>query len=142
MKDAIKMAISHFFIISVCVMTVIGISNLFIGESFRGYGLDFPFQILLVGSTSALPSLLYYFRTEPTRKQFLIRVFLHFISIMTIVLGEGYLLGWYRSAVDMIPVAAAVVIVYAAVWLISVHSGNKVERGINEALKRINGEEE
>ena len=141
MKDAIKMTVSHFFIICVCVMTAIGTANLFAAEGFKGYGLDFPFHILLIGATSALPSMLFYFRREPTRKQFLLRTVLHFFCILAVVLGEGFLLGWYQSVAEALVIAGIIVIVYIVVWLITLRSGNKTEERINEALKRINNEE-
>lgn len=141
MKDTVKMVIGHFFIITVCVTAAIGFSNLLAGNR-EGYPAEFPLHMLLVGATSALPSFLFFFRTEPTRKQFLLRIILHFVCIMAVVLGEGYLLKWYDSAVDMAVVAGTVVAVYIAVWIITMYSGNKAERGINEALKRFNKEEE
>ena len=137
MKDTIKMVISHFFIITVCVTAAIGISNMFVPGQ-QGYPKEFPLHLLLVGSTSALPSFLFYFKGEPTRRQFIIRIILHFICIMGVVLGEGYFLGWYGSALDMAIVAGLVVLVYAAVWIITMRSNTKAEQGINEALKRFN----
>ncbi len=141
MKDTIKMVVSHFFIISVSVMTVIGVANLFIADRFAGYGIEFPFIILLVGATSALPSFLFYFRTEPTKKQFILRMILHFICIEAVVLGEGRLLGWYDGITEMLLIAVMVVVVYVIVTLITMYSESKTERGINEALNRLNNEE-
>ena len=141
MKDTIKMVISHFFIITVCVMAAIGFSNLF-AENFQGYPAEFPLHMLLVGATSALPSFLFYFRKEPTRRQFLTRIVLHFFCILVVVLGEGYLLKWYENATEMAIIAGIIVLVYIAVWLLTTHSNNKVEQGINEALKRFNKEDE
>ena len=141
MKDTIKMVISHFFIITVCVTAVIGISNLFSAD-FQGYPREFPLHMLLVGSTSALPSFLFHFKREPTRKQFILRMVIHFFCIMAVVLGEGFLLGWYDNAVDMAIVAGCVTLVYLAVWFITVRSDNKTEQGINEALKKLNEDKE
>lgn len=140
MKDIIKMVISHFFIITVCVTGAIGISNLIAGNR-SGYPPEFPLHMLLIGATSALPSFLFSFRREPTRRQFIIRVILHFICIMTVVLVEGYLLKWYGSIAEMLIIAGIVVLVYTVVWLITLRSNNKAERGINEALKNFNKEE-
>ena len=140
MKDTIKMAISHFFIITVCVTAAIGFSNLIAGNT-EGYPQEFPLHLLLIGATSALPSLLFYFRKEPSRKQFLLRVVLHFLCIITIVMGEGYLLKWYGSFAEAAIIAGIVIAVYIAVWLITMHSNNKAEQGINEALKNFNNDE-
>lgn len=141
MKDTIKMAISHFFIITVCVTAAIGISNYFVPDH-SGYPKEFPLHLLLIGVTSALPSLLFYFKKEPTRRQFVIRVILHFCCIMAVVLGEGWLLGWYESVTDMLSVGAVVVIVYLAVWIITVRVNKNAEDGMNRALKNLNSDEE
>lgn len=141
MKETIKMAISHFFIITVCVMAAIGFSNLIAGNT-SSYPKEFPLHMLLIGATSALPSLLFYFKSEPTRRQFVLRVVLHFFCIITVVLGEGYLLRWYGSFAEAAIIAGIVVAVYIAVWLITLHSNNKAEQGINEALKNFNNDEE
>ncbi len=141
MKDTVKMVISHFFIITVCVMTAIGVSNLF-AQDFPGYPKEFPLHLLLVGATTALPSFLFHFKTEPTRKQFICRMLLHFTCIMIIVLGEGYVLGWYDNIRGMAIIAGTIVLVYLAVWFITVRTENKIEQGINEALKNINQDEE
>ena len=140
MKDIIKMVVSHFFIITVCVTAVIGFSNLISGNT-AGYPSGFPLHMLLVGATSALPSLLFWFRKEPMRKQFIVRLAMHFVCIQTVVLGEGYLLNWYDDAAEMAFVAGTVVLVYVAVWLITKYSNNKAEQNINAALKNFNEEE-
>lgn len=141
MKDTIKMAISHFFIITVCVTAAIGISNSFVPDH-SGYPKEFPLHLLLIGATSALPSLLFYFKKEPTRRQFVIRVILHFCCIMAVVLGEGWLLGWYESVTDMLSVGAVVVIVYLAVWIITRRANKNAADGMNRALKNLNSDEE
>ncbi|MBR1532726.1 MAG: DUF3021 domain-containing protein [Ruminococcus sp.] len=141
MKDTIKMVISHFFIITVCVTAAIGIPNYF-SPDHSGYPTEFPIHMLLIGATSALPSFLYYFKKEPTRKQFVIRVILHFCCIMAVVLGEGWLLGWYENATDMIYVAICVIVVYAAVWIITTIANKTAADGINTALKNINSDED
>ena len=139
MKDTIKMVISHFFIITVCVMTAIGLCNIFL-PGFHGYDRFFPLHMLFIGASTALPSFLFYFRKEPTRGQFLLRVVLHFFCIITVVLGEGYILKWFESIAEMAVVTAIVLLVYLTVWIITRLSSSKVEQGINEALKNFNGD--
>lgn len=141
MKDTIKMVLSHFFIITVCVTAAIGIPNAFMSDH-TGYPKEFPLYLLLIGATSALPSFLFHFKKEPTRKQFIIRVILHFCCIMAVVMGEGWLLGWYKTVVDMIPVAVIVVIVYIAVWIITSRVNKSAADGINSALKNLDTDDE
>lgn len=137
MKDTIKMVVSHFFVITVCVTAAIGIPNAFIPDH-KGYPTDFPLNILLIGATSALPSFLFYFKKEPTRRQFILRVILHFCCIMAVILGEGRLLGWYSSITEMFYIAACVIVVYLAVWIITTRASQNVADNINSALKTIN----
>lgn len=139
MKNAVKMVISHFFIITVCVTAAIGISNLF-APGFEGYPKEFPLHILLVGATTAVPSFLFYSKKALTRRPFFLRVVIHFFCILTIVLVEGYFLKWYDSFAGAALIAGIIVAVYIAVWLATLHSNNKVEQNINEALKNYNAD--
>lgn len=139
MKDTIKMVISHFFVITVCVTAAIGIPNAFM-PNHKGYPTEFPLYMLLIGATSALPSFLFYFKKEPTRKQFILRVILHFCCIMAVILGEGRLLGWYGSVTDMLYTAICVIVVYLAVWLITSRANKNAAEGINSALKNLNAD--
>ena len=141
MKNTIKMVISHFFIITTSVTAVLGVCNYF-SSDFTGYPREFPLYMLLIGATSALPSFLFYFRGEPTRSQFIVRVVLHFLCILAVVLGEGWLIGWYDSPAEMAFIVGIVVLVYIIVWVVTMHSNSKAEQGINEALKRYNEEDE
>ena len=67
---------------------------------------------------------------------------LHFCCIMTVVLGEGWLLGWYESVTDMLSVGAGGVIVYLAVWIITRRVNKNAADGMNRALKNLNSDEE
>ncbi|MBQ6336545.1 MAG: DUF3021 domain-containing protein [Ruminococcus sp.] len=139
MKDTVRMVISHFFIITVCVMAAIGVSNLFSSDP-TGYPKEFPLHMLLVGASTALPSFLFYSRRPLNRRRFLLRSILHFFCILTIVLTEGHFLNWYNSFAGAAVIAGMIVIVYAAVWIITLRSNNKTEQSINEALKSYNAD--
>lgn len=139
MKDTVKMVISHFFIITVCVMAAIGVSNLFSADP-TGYPKEFPLHMLLVGASTALPSFLFYSRRPLDRRRFLLRSVLHFFCILAIVLTEGYFLKWYNSFAGAAVIAGILIVVYAAVWIITLRSNNRVEQSINEALKSYNAD--
>ncbi len=139
MKDTVKMVISHFFIITVCVTAAVGVSNLFVPD-FEGYPKEFPLHMILVGASTALPSFLFYSKKALDRKRFFIRTVLHFLCIITVVMVEGRFLNWYDSVAGAAVIAGMIVIVYVAVWIITMRSNNKAEQNINEALKSFNAD--
>lgn len=139
-KDILRLAVSHFFIITVCVMFVVSAANLLFYKDFN-YSIDgtFPWVMMLTGLLGALPTLLYYFPKEPTRKQFYIRVALHYLLINAVILGEGRLLGWFSTVPQMLIIAAMILAVYGLVWLFSIIAEKTQADNINKALQRFNG---
>ena len=141
-KDILRLAVSHFFIITVCVMFVVSAANLLFYKDFN-YSIDgtFPWVMMLTGLLGALPTLLYYFPKEPTRKQFYIRVGLHYLLINAVILGEGRLLGWFSTVPQMLLIAAMILAVYGLVWLFSSIAEKTQADNINKALQRFNGDD-
>ena len=141
-KDILRLAVSHFFIITVCVMFVVSAANLLFYKDFN-YSIDgtFPWVMMLTGLLGALPTLLYYFPNEPTRKQFYIRVALHYLLINAVILGEGRLLGWFSTVPQMLIIAAMILAVYGLVWLFSIIAEKTQADNINKALQRFNGDD-
>ena len=141
-KDILRLAVSHFFIITVCVMFVVSAANLLFYKDFN-YSIDgtFPWVMMLTGLLGALPTLLYYFPKEPTRKQFYIRVALHYLLINAVILGEGRLLGWFSTVPQMLIIAAMILAVYGLVWLFSSIAEKTQADNINKALQRFNGDD-
>ena len=138
-KDILRLAVSHFFIITVCVMFVVSAANLLFYKDFN-YSIDgtFPWVMMLTGLLGALPTLLYYFPKEPTRKQFYIRVALHYLLINAVILGEGRLLGWFSTVPQMLIIAAMILAVHGLVWLFSSIAEKTQADNINKALQRFN----
>ncbi len=141
-KDILRLAVSHFFIITVCVMFVVSAANLLFYKDFN-YSIDgtFPWVMMLTGLLGALPTLLYYFPKEPTRKQFYIRVALHYLLINAVILGEGRLLGWFSTVPQMLIIAAMILAVYGLVWLFSSIAEKTQADNINKALQHFNGDD-
>ena len=141
-KDILRLAVSHFFIITVCVMFVVSAANLLFYKDFN-YSIDgtFPWVMMLTGLLGALPTLLYYFPKEPTKKQFYIRVALHYLLIYAVILGEGRLLGWFSTVPQMLIIAAMILAVYGLVWLFSIIAEKTLADNINKALQRFNGDD-
>ncbi len=135
MKAIIKMIVSHFLVICVAVMFFTSILNLSVGQKFLP--IYYPFQILLSGLITALPSALFYFKNEPSKKQYYFRFLIHFCLIETIVMIEGSLIGWYNDIAEAIIVFVIVILVYAAVLVYSRLENTFTARSINDALKKF-----
>lgn len=141
MKDTVKLVISHFFIISTGVLFIISLSNLLFDGN-EPLSPELPWQIFLTGILGALPSFLFYFKNEPTKKQFQLRTVIHFIVIETVVMTEGALFKWYGSFIDGLILFAVILAVYLFVWAYSYFMNMHLARDINAALKRFNEDEE
>lgn len=143
-KNIIKMIITHFFMISVCVMFITALIDVITGDFSWGYTYQpsYPWLIMLTGLLGALPSALFYFRKEPTKKQFYMRVVIHWVMIEAVIMTEGFFLGWYHDFLNAFIIFAIILIVYGMVWFFSAKTTSKDAVDINEALKKLNSEEE
>ncbi len=137
MKDMIKIVFQHFLMITVGVLFFTGISAF----SRESYPATYPWAVLLSGVVGSVPSLLFYFRNEPTRGQFIVRVVLHFIFIVIAIMTLGYFFGWYTDFSEGISVFIGVIIVYVLVWVLSFWLDQAQANSINDALKRLNDDE-
>lgn len=141
MKDTVKLVITHFFIISTGVLFISSLSNLLFDGN-EPLSPELPWEILLTGILGALPSFLFYFKNEPTKKQFQFRTVIHFIVIETVVMTEGALFKWYGSFIDGLILFAVILAVYLFVWAYSYFMNMHLARDINAALKRFNEDED
>ena len=137
MKEAIKLVVEHFFMITVGVLFFTSLG--FIGaETIPSF---YPWMVLLSGIAGAIPTLLFYFRTEPTKKQFIIRVILHFIVIVTLIMTLGFVFGWYTNLLEGLIILGVILAVYASVWFLSYKLNASQAKNINDALNRLNDDE-
>ncbi len=144
MKEWIKVVGMHFFIITVGVLFFTSIGP-FIECGFSGeliYPSWYPFMVILTGFIGAIPTFLFYFRKEPTRKQFFVRTILHFIIIETLIMIEGWLFRWYDEFIQGLIVFIMIFVVYLFVWFFSFKLDCSLADNINNALKKINDDEE
>lgn len=141
MKDTVKLVISHFFIISTGVFFVMSLSNLLF-EGNEPLSPELPWEIFLTGILGALPSFLFSFKNEPTKKQFRVRTVIHFIVIETVVMTEGALFEWYGGLADALVLFVVILAVYLFVWAYSYFMNMHLARDINAALKRFNEDDE
>lgn len=141
MKDTVKLVISHFFIISTGVLFISSLSNLLFDGN-EPLSPELPWEILLTGILGALPSFLFYFKNEPTKKQFRNRCIIHFFAIETVIMLVGALFKWYEGLVGALVFFAVVLAVYLFVWAYSYFMNMHLAKDINAALKRFNEDDE
>ena len=141
-KNAVKLAVTQFFVITVCAMFVISASNALFSDVIN-YPLDwsFPWVMMLTGLLGALPSFILVFINEPTKKQFYRRLAIHFLAIEAVILAEGYILRWYTTFTFMLIVALMVAAVYAMVFFLSLLYEKHKVKNINNALQSFNSDE-
>ena len=95
LKEIIKEVIKDFFIITVAMLFVVSLANsIALIEYYPPY---FPWVVMGTGAVTSIPTLLFYFKEEPTKLQARIRIVIHFCLIQAIVMTEGFLLGWYKN---------------------------------------------
>ena len=144
MKEWIKVVGMHFFIITVGVMFFTSIEPLFeCGFSSELiYPAWYPWMVMLVGIVGAVPTLLFHFKKEPTKKQFFVRTLLHFAVIETLIMVMGYIFKWYTTLSGAVTVFVMILAVYVFVWFFTIKLDYSLADNINEALKKINDDEE
>lgn len=139
MKNVLKMVGLHFFIITTLVLFVDGIGHILEGaKTIRVYE---PFVILGVGFISALPSLLFYFKKEPSKLQFVLRFVFHFIIVEAVVLTSGYYVRWYSDLISGVVMFFTILAIYLFVCIFTFINGKSTANSINEALDKIRDEE-
>lgn len=140
-KEAFYMVESQIMRITIALLACIAFMKLFTG-SYEPWDWYFPFQILGVSIPTGLCSFIFYSKVELNRKQFLLRVVIHFFAIISIVLGEGYFFSWWDSPLGMLIVLLVFFCVYAAVWIATSIWDKRDSQRINAALKKRNEKNE
>lgn len=100
-----------------------------------------PISIILCGFICAIPTVMWNHREALTRKQFRVRLILHFLSLYLIIAAMGALFQWYDSVQGLLGISVTFFIVYLFVWLATYWITKKDDREINEALKNIRDQE-
>ena len=140
LKEIIKEVIKDFFIITVAMLFVVSLANsIALIEYYPPY---FPWVVMGTGAVTSIPTLLFYFKEEPTKLQARIRIVIHFCLIQAIVMTEGFLLGWYKNFPMAFLVFAMVTAVYLLTFLFSYITRTSTAKSINESLKKFNADED
>ena len=78
LKEIIKEVIKDFFIITVAMLFVVSLANsIALIEYYPPY---FPWVVMGTGAVTSIPTLLFYFKEEPTKLQARIRIVIHFCN--------------------------------------------------------------
>lgn len=100
-----------------------------------------PLSIILTGFLCALATLFLIDRDGENVTSGKIRIVLHFIFLLIVVAGCGWLFGWYSDLTGFIVIAVMYVLIYAFVWISSLWMAKTDEKKINEAIRDIQDEE-
>ncbi|MBQ7460282.1 MAG: DUF3021 family protein [Oscillospiraceae bacterium] len=140
-KRMIKALVNQFFLITVCVMFFTSVVDLFCGYGIK-YDSSYPWILMLTGFLGALPSLVFIFNKEPTKKQFIIRCVIHYLLLCAVITGEGFLLDWFDNTAGIFILLGELTVAYALVWLAMYFSSLSIKIGVNKALQEFNADEE
>ena len=100
-----------------------------------------PLSIILTGFLCALATLFLIDREGENVASGKVRIVLHFIFLLIVVAGCGWLFGWYTDLTGFIVIAVMYVLIYAFVRISSLWMAKTDEKKINEAIRDIQDEE-
>lgn len=100
-------------------------------------------QIPLLSFLGALSYLIYPWDRSMTRKEFVIRIAIHYLIMNGIVLGGGSLFGWFdiHEPLQVAMMALSVAIIFFIISLYSWTKGNREAQKLNQRLKKRNDNE-
>lgn len=133
MKDIFKTILRSYFFITVGCLTA-ALVFCAITEPQVTFGIEILWQTLLLGLFCDLPIVIFYSKKELSKKAMLIRYSIHMIAVMGIVLGYGFLFGWF----DFSNWINAVVFgfVFIVVYILLVFGLTRYEKSIAVKLTR------
>ena len=136
-----KTIIDETLMISFLILIVISIEEFmsyFFGDGFFTLAWYQPLAIVLVSMISSLPSALLMVEKKITKREWHLRIVFHFLATLIIVLGGGYVFGWYDNSLKGISmITIAFIVVYLCVWGGSLLLIRYEENMINSALEKI-----
>ena len=100
---------------------------------------QFPFLSFL----GALSSLIFPWDRSMTRKEFVIRIAIHYLIMNGIILGGGGFFGWFdiHEPLQVAMMALSVAIIFFIISLYSWTKGNREAQKLNQRLKKRNDNE-
>lgn len=100
-------------------------------------------QIPLLSFLGALSSLIYPWDRSMTRKEFVIRIAIHYLIMNGIILGGGGFFEWFdiHEPLQVAMMALSVAIIFFIISLYSWTKGNREAQKLNQRLKKRNDNE-
>ncbi len=100
-------------------------------------------QIPVLSFLGALSSLIYPWDRSMTRKEFVIRIAIHYLIMNGIILGGGGFFGWFdiHEPLQVAMMALSVAIIFFIISLYSWTKGNREAQKLNQRLKKRNDNE-
>ena len=115
MSKLIKSILLQFVLITTCVLFGVGFFCL-ITNSHNPWPWYMPFEILGIAFITSLGTLIHCSRNELSKKAFIIRSIIHFIVLLGIVIGTGYLFKWWTEIPSLFIICAIFVFVYITLF--------------------------
>lgn len=100
-----------------------------------------PISIVVAGVICAIPTFLFYSEKEMPREKYMVRIIIHFISLLAVVMMLGKFFRWYNQIDGALFVAGIYVCVYIFVWVATTWLGAVEGKHINKALDDIRDED-
>jgi hypothetical protein len=135
-----KILVSYFLSVTGITAAIGLLGSVFAPEARFGYQAFLsPF---LFGLVAAVPSLALYSKKELPVKQLLFRLALHFILLETLILLYAFVSGLLTSVSVALSMFAAVLIIDVTVHLVHWLSDRRTAGALNEALRKMQLQEE
>lgn len=141
MSKLMKTILLQFVLISTCILFGTGFFCLVTG-SHNSWPWYMPFEVLGIALVTACGTLIHCSTKEVSKKEFIVRSVIHFIVLLGIVVGAGYLFKWWSEIPSLLIICAIFVFVYAVVFTVMYLKQKNDSNKINEALKKLDNDEE
>jgi len=143
LKDILRSMVNDYFVIC----TGIVICQLVLRMIFSpnvGLSVNELILILVGGAVFTLPHLAFLSYKVLTKKQWIQRRIIHFITLMTTILIFAHLFGWLSGSnlLEHLVFIASVLVVYLLVGLVSWQIDHSNSEAINRRLKELRDEDE
>ena len=141
MMNLFKTILLQFVLITTCILFGIGFFCLVTGshDSWPWY---MPFEILGIALVTSFGTLIHCSNHELSKREFIVRSIIHFFVLLGIVIGAGYLFKWWSVLSGLLIVIAIYIFVYVVVFIIMYLKQKNDSNKINEALKKLDNDEE
>ncbi len=138
--EKLKLIIRHGMMISFGILAGISIQGVVFRTSIH-FAWYHPLSIVIGGMLCALPTLLFLTDKKLSKAMQRVRTVLHFLLLMLMVVGMGYIFHWYDTPSGALVIVADYVFVYVFVTIVSAWTGMWEQKSINKALDSIRDEE-